>query len=926
MRLNVFSLNFLQDLKGRSKYTQCPALPRNEVLSISSLKVFEKLLNRPSNLVDRIKEALRFLAVNLQPITMRELWKYTHLDLYSNLDGRDEIAPDAEVDIFRGALGSLVATYAINRRFIGRLDGGDQLIRQTDTYVELCHSSLRQMLLKEGGFYVTGDAQKLLEVFSCDSSIAHRNAALACLRIARSSFKWPICYSYYALKGYEPDMVQYAWDYWFSHLLAANCLEDETARGIVSRFWDELLDNTIVFLGSISHSVTNPRINIGPDAGGITKSAGLVDLQKALMASISGLEALHSNGNMLARWTHINIHWKEQLSCKRNSNTIERCQAWLWWYRHRSHYSAVAAEISFWVRQKPYVLAEIRTSIAPTIQAVQSLQDVATSLCINPVRWDHLPRCHGFSAIAPILYASFTLESIMLWPISDTLPVTSIRTWNLPARHEALKVVRWTVSELEKEPSAEEIEKRLREAKKFHRMPGKLFLTIGTYVELFQGEGLTQLFRAPFLNYWLNRNVHVATEFTRGVALVGYPARSFRRAISPNLEAKLPDILAAIAAFPVQFALLAARLMQHSLSQAKWYLWPLLRWNHARLRLAYINYANVPKQFWLYRRQYLLPALLLYILRNRYFPSFGQHWQPNAYSQVKTAMVSPLDWIDHLSRWTWWDLVRYYTVYSIAGGAFMLIHWMPPSPSNRLLYVSCESYSALWLFLILERTTCQVINAILAISVPIALLIQPRAMLAKEHTHTSFRKEVIDPLLDIGTTVLLMVGIRMAIPLLIIYFTGTEGVFLSLVKQAFIGVSAALTLSLAILLAISTLKTIFRPDVLKDSASLFLMSLVAAGMVFLILEVLWRVENDPWGLNEVWEGYSTVVRKAEKLTGSKIKTLQANINEHLAELPAAVPESAQPPIPTSSPAEEFTGSHGPAYDLENDPWDVLEEG
>ena len=457
-------------------------------------------------------------------------------------------------------------------------------------------------------------------------------------------------------------------------------------------------------------------------------------------------------------------------------------------------------------------------------------------------------------------------------------------------------------------------------------MPDTLFLTIGTYIELFQGEGPTQLFRAPFLNYWLNCNVHVATEFTRGVALVGYPARSFRRAISPDLEAKLPDILDAIAAFPMQFTLLAARVLQQSLSQAKWYLWPLLRWNHARLRLAYINYANVPKQFWLYRRQYLLPALLLYILRNRYFSSIGQHWQPNAYSQVKTVMVSPLDWIDHLSRWTWWDLVRYYTVYSIAGGTFMLIHWMPPSSSNRLLYENYEVYSALWLLLIFERTTCQVVNAVLAISVPLALLIQPEAMLAKEHTHTSFRKEVIDPLLDIGTTVLLMVGIRMVIPLLIIYFTGTEGVFLSLVKQAFIGVSAALTLSLAILLALSTSKTIFRPDVLKHSASLFLMSLVAAGMVLLILEVLWRVENDPWGLNEVYEGFSTVVRKVEKLTGSKIKTLQANINEHLAELPAAVPESIQPPIPTSSPAEEFTGDHGPAYDLENDPWDVLEEG
>lgn len=139
----------------------------------------------------------------------------------------------------------------------------------------------------------------------------------------------------------------------------------------------------------------------------------------------------------------------------------------------------------------------------------------------------------------------------------------------------------------------------------------------------------------------------------------------------------------ATAALPVQAALLLATGMNNCLQQTKWYIWPYVRWNHRRLDSAYTNYVLVSKQFWLCGRRYLLPALPLYVVRNQHFPTFGQHRQPNAYTQIKVAIVSPLEWIDHVTYWGWWDLARYYFFYSLALGAFIL--QLGFTPRNRLL-------------------------------------------------------------------------------------------------------------------------------------------------------------------------------------------------------------------------------------------------
>lgn len=77
----------------------------------------------------------------------------------------------------------------------------------------------------------------------------------------------------------------------------------------------------------------------------------------------------------------------------------------------------------------------------------------------------------------------------------------------------------------------------------------------------------------------------------------------------------------------------------------------------------------------------------------------------------------------------------------------------------------------------------------------------------------------------------------------------------------------------SILLIPLVLELIFRFSAEKSSAKVFLLSLLAAGMVFFALEMLTRVEEDPWGLDKVWQGYTSVIQKAEKLRGVKVKTL-----------------------------------------------------
>ena len=102
-------------------------------------------------------------------------------------------------------------------------------------------------------------------------------------------------------------------------------------------------------------------------------------------------------------------------------------------------------------------------------------------------------------------------------------------------------------------------------------------------------------------------------------------------------------------------------------------------------------------------------------------------------------------------------------------------------------------------------------------------------------------------------------------------------------------------------------------------------------MVFFALEVLTRVEEHPWGLDKVWQGYKSVVQKAEKLTGAKVKTLQASIDEHLVKVATAdSPPAQSEALPPGSTEHEDVGRRpaiavASAHDSDHDPWGFLKE-
>ena len=234
------------------------------------MKVFERLLDRPQIILSRVREALKFLSVNLSPVTLHELFQYVCVRLAPQdaledvLLGKSHITNTA-VKGFREALGSLVMTHTISSRFTASTTPSHETERQE--VVELCHSSLRQLILSEFDIFADHD-RALIQTFTTTKQRAHRDAAIICLQIATRSFGSLVCYSYYTIKTHEPPLVYYAYEFWFSHLKASESTDEEIVGRHVRQLRNQLLQDSAKLLGSMSLAVRSDVADLGPDTGG----------------------------------------------------------------------------------------------------------------------------------------------------------------------------------------------------------------------------------------------------------------------------------------------------------------------------------------------------------------------------------------------------------------------------------------------------------------------------------------------------------------------------------------------------------------------------------------------------------------------------------------------------------------------------------
>ena len=111
-----------------------------------------------------------------------------------------------------------------------------------------------------------------------------------------------------------------------------------------------------------------------------------------------------------------------------------------------------------------------------------------------------------------------------------------------------------------------------------------------------------------------------------------------------------------------------------------------------------------------------------------------------------------------------------------------------------------------------------------------------------------------------------------------------------------------IAITLPTILAFSTLTLIFlssvilRPAVHKDPADAFLVSLIAAGLVFLVVHIQQQVLKDPWDLDMTWRGVRKAAKTAEIVAGREILSLEVEIDHQQIKYQTRSHEAASPDL------------------------------
>ena len=825
-------------------------------------------------MLSRVRKALIFLSINLSPVTLDGLLEFVQIQVEpaNTPEGSSLEAEEAMTIATKGlreSLGSLVVTHPISSRFVASTMPGNSVGRDI-LLVELCHSSLRQLILRES---VPTLAFPIIRTFTSTKYLAHRDAAIVCLRVANRSFQSLVCYSYYAVKPYEPPLVHYAYQFWFSHLVASNYTDADAMIVHVEEFRKNLIQDSAALLGSISLAICSDVAGLGPNTGDIPKTAGVVALESSLLRAAKSLQSL------------LNVPFEpayrssQQLTNRSTSSWSfsYRCKAIYRQWKLQDYLSGTALEISKIKLVPATGDTKYETYVEHSLQAVQSLQMLALEISINPIRWQLLQPRKYFSPVVPFLLAAHSLESLTLWPTYKYLKLVTVVPWSVPKDSLLYERLSCAVADILEEPSEKERHRRLKQAKKYYTLRGSNAMIIGFYVALNHGSGLVRSFNAISLNYWLNTRVHLQASITRGLALFGNPAISLSRASREAYQGyDLPRVVDAVLAFPTLLVLTLANGLKQTLRRMKWVIWCGLEMYYNRLRLAYFNYSKVPPLLWTHYRAFIIPGLVMYLLRCKFWPTLGQHWRPNAYRQIQLSIIAPLDWINEQRDWTWWEWIQYQAMYwkmmgLTTGNLFVPRTW-------PIVWASTHALMAFQQLLILERKVCQIVNATLMVTVPIMVLIQPETTTETSGSIQTFDEVVWRPMAGLSLQIFLLASIRMAIPVMILYYTESNGLLSKLVQPYIISVILPQALVFSVRVWIFLAGLLFRLAVKKDPGEAFLLSLIGAVAIFLILHIEKRVAEDPWGLDITWRGYKHAAKMAQRITGREIMSLEAEID------------------------------------------------
>jgi hypothetical protein len=706
-----------KDVRDPADVAQClDDLPKG--LSSTYGRMFLRIESMSDFMQLRVKVALRWLAVPARPLTSLELKVAVMLG-----DDPDDHANLQEVASFIRKQSHDYSEYA--REFRSLLEDLVQIDHSGDVpTIQLAHPSLRKTLSSEPNPSKDG----AMGPYKFSLERAHKECSLACIQLIRHS-----TFSHTnAFDVSEAPLVEYAWEFWAYHFKqSSSSLANERLRKAFDMMILQTTHDAIAFLGALTDFVSSP---LEPVAGVDNQLSYIVSLQHAqesILPSMKALEAVRDQAPLSSDL----VESKELVGRAAYSATpTTRAHELVSWMRRKGtqlrirHLRTQSAVMS--LRSDDHLArnVQLQSSIRPANrtlwEAARKLRVVALRFAVNPVYGALIAKAGGpsFSPIHFLVYVAGLLEECGDYPYWEELPppanimepflcgpkdpfagaarfVLHSFEYRYPAAQGSAETAPRSSPESPRRTRSRSLSPRpdprhvgayqtisasdRKRAQALQEMPGHRYVAATYAHQLFrsdEGDWLRLLVN-PLKHLHMKKVLHL-----RRGGIIGYhedPRIRLARHAPRSLQSS--PLQSYIRALPAMMRLSFARFFAHIMEI-------FLRFGKFALAQHYSRFEQAKEEFkgvvqhcnrlrdprdtvkwW-----HLGPALLLFLVRSRYFAQLGNHYSPHPWREFLYCFKHPaayLDWQQQaMSFWRWclWGLnilfVRTVTVSSLTAG------------------------------------------------------------------------------------------------------------------------------------------------------------------------------------------------------------------------------------------------------------------
>lgn len=670
----------------------------------------------------RIRSALMWACVAAVPLRASHL--LTLVQLGDDTAGMaledieaDELTDTIAADRLKALLGSTIEFMETDQ---------DELI------VQPCHASFRDYITNLSESNSTGTGA-LREHFKFSRNYAQRSCAITAMSICTVSC-FRLSQGERFAKGFH--LEDYAWRFWSYHLkLSQTDLSDADVQFSFNRMLKWVSGDMLSVLEGLSHFSVGPfQINDIPRKERLNFARSFQEAQKALVAPMRSLIDLRQ---ILPVAQKLEDH-KELVKAeeRRREEAVQVKTQGIGFvgigngYRklHGLDVTSSALErvqVSQLLAAQQDIL-EPSKLMADIAKTAQGLRIVAARFAVDPVHTE-LQRGSkiGHPTIVMMLVDVAQLfDCVSSFPYWSRQPVfiDPLQSFEVPSddlysAHASVVLKR--ILSRESNGIAEivgmdgELPKKLT-SPRLELTPGAWLSGMIVHSMMNEERGVVQTFvKNPIANYQMRRTMLL--DFDNPHMFVA-PRNNLLRFVPEEMRAN--PVRTFVQAIPEVMPALFARWVYHLTRAIDPWLWPLLQWQWARIRMVKSHF----QLFWFFLKHSMKSGSILsivpwifglgmYMLRRRYILWFGAHMSPHPWTDTKNAFQDP-DKFFQSSKYGWKQTIVYTVSYS-TGHAIFAGAQTAIAQSDDITAVFPRTYISFWVLCTLERGFCQGVNATL---------------------------------------------------------------------------------------------------------------------------------------------------------------------------------------------------------------------